>query len=535
MHARGVLLLALCLLLPALQGLAQDEAPCGVVDAIVHPVDDLVAGHDDFGLYRSRFGGIHVGVDLAFDRWGEAVRAAMRGVVTYADVAGWDSEKGVVIVAHRMPDGSQVYTLYGHMEQSDDLRFPVVGECVTPQTVLGGIGWPSRGRPHLHYEIRNFLPDDGGPGYVDGDPLAAGWYHPLAFTSLWQLRLGPGHLRSTAFAALPTLPPLLNGAGSYVMASGERIVAGTIGQDRAQWQVETGSIVQGLAALPDGRVVAHTRDGVAMTLAHGRYEALWAVPGPDTVFHVLGDTLVFALHGGALEARDAAGGRLWHLPPFPGTARLAGYTSDGALLAIGLRDLEAGIHWRLIDAAGQVRYQERLAPQSLLVPASDGSWLGLDGSSVLRITDGRRQELATLEQRPGTAAAITMDLAGNSYLYAGGPGDKLLALDAQGQERWRVDWPGAPSALPPLLDSGSGCLLYALDAQGGLSVIDSSDGSLLRRIELYAGGERNDNPRARLLQVDVDERIHVSSGFLALVALDGWVLGGDAMQGCLLG
>ena len=247
------------------------------------------------------------------------------------------------------------------MEQFDELRFPAVGDCVTGQTVLGGIGWPSRGRPHLHYEIRDNLPDEGGPGYIEGDPLAAGWYHPLAFTSLWQLRLGPGYLASTSFNAVPTLPVRLTGAGGYVLASGERIMAGALGQDSAQWQVETGSIVQGLAALPDGRVVAHTRAGQAMTLAQGRYEALWQVPEPDAPFHTLGETLVFALQGGALEAFNAAGERLWQLPPFPATLQLSDFVSDGTLLAIGLRDPGNGILWRLVDAEGTVRYQANMA------------------------------------------------------------------------------------------------------------------------------------------------------------------------------
>ncbi len=535
MPARSVLLLTLCLLLPGPFVQAQADAPCGVVDTIGYPVDGLAAGYDDFGRHRARFGGNHVGIDLAFDRRGDPVRAAMRGIVSYSDVAGWDSEKGVVIVAHRMPDDSLVYTLYGHMEQSDGLRFPAVGDCVTEQTVLGGIGWPSRGRPHLHYEIRNILPDEGGPGYIDGDPLATGWYHPLAFTSLWQLRLAPGFLASTSFSAVPTLPVRLTGAGGYVLASGERIMAGVLGQDSAQWQVEAGSNVQGLAALPDGRVVAHTRAGQAMTLAQGRYEALWQVAEPDAPFQTLGETLVFALQGGALDAFNAAGERLWQLPPFPATLQLSDFVSDGTLLAIGLRDPGNGILWRLVDAEGVVRYQANMAQRSLLAPAGDGTWLGLDGQHFFRIADGQRQELATLAGWVGSAAAITMDMAGNSYLYLGGGARSLLSLDAQGSLRWRVDWPGARSALPPLLDNGSGCLLYALDARGGLSLIDTADGSLLRRIELYAGGSRNSSPQARLLQVDVDERIQVSSGFLALVTLDGWVLGGDAMQGCLLG
>lgn len=536
MSTRSALLLALWLLLSTMPGPARANAPCGVVDAIDYPVTGLVAGYDDFGLYRPRFGGIHVGIDLAFDRWGETVRAAMRGIVTYSDVAGWDSEKGVVIVAHHMPDGQQVYTLYGHLEPSDALRFPAVGDCVDMGTPLGGVGWPSRGRPHLHYEIRDFLPDDGGPGYIEGDPLAAGWVHPLAFTSLWQLRLTPGYLAAANFSAIPTLPVLLTGNNGYALASDEQLMGGALSQQDAQWQVETGSPVQGLAALPDGRVVAHTRAGQVMTLAHGRYEgALWQTAAPVAPLRILGETLVFIREGGALDAYDVHGSLLWQRSAPSATTRLVDLASDGELLALGLRDEGAGTRWRLVDADGALRFQARLERPSRLAPAGDGSWLGLDGPRIFRIVAGQRQPLATLTGRPGNAAALGVDLAGNAYVAPADDANSLLSLDAQGELRWQVRAPWPPSALPPLLDTGSGCLLYALDARGGLSLLRSADGSLLRRIELYAGGDRNSNPQARLLQVDVDERIHLSSGFLALVTLDGWVLGGDAMQGCLLG
>ena len=77
------------------------NAPCGVVDTIDYPIDisdTLERGYDDFALYRARFGGNHVAIDIGFDRYGEPVHAAARGRVTYADPEGWDTEKGVVIV-----------------------------------------------------------------------------------------------------------------------------------------------------------------------------------------------------------------------------------------------------------------------------------------------------------------------------------------------------------------------------------------------------------------------------------------------------
>ena len=513
--------------------MAQAEAPCGIVDGIGTPVDDLVEGYDDFGRYRSRFGGNHVGIDLAFDRRGEPVRAAMRGAVTYSDIAGWDSEKGVVVVAHDMPDASRVYTLYGHLELYDDLPLPAVGDCVTPETVLGGVGWPSRGRPHLHYEVRDFLPDDGGPGYIEGDPLQAGWFHPLAFTALWQLRLAAGHLASAAFSAIPTQLTLLPAAGAYALASGGSVSSAALGAANSAWQVETDSQVTALVALPSGRVAAHTREGQVILLANGRYEALWPSPAPDALLQTLGESLVFALADGALQAYSPEGAALWSLPPAPAPSRPHSFTGDGETLALGLRAEAGQVHWRLIGDDGAIRHEALLDRLSLLTPAGDGSWLGLEGRRFFRIVADQVQELATLDSRPGSAAAIAMDMYGNSYLYNGGA--SLLSLDAQGVQRWRVTWPGARSARPPLLDTGSGCLLYALDARGDLSLIDAADGSLLRRIELYAGGDRNGLPLARLLQVDVDERVYASSGFLSLALLDGWLLGGAATQDCLLG
>jgi hypothetical protein len=111
----------------------------------------------------------------------------------------------------------------------------------------------------------------------------------------------------------------------------------------------------------------------------------------------------------------------------------------------------------------------------------------------------------------------------------------LISLDANGEMRWQVEYPQATATLTPLLATGSGCLLYSLDAIGTLNIFDTSNGNLVDQLELYAGGDRSSSPRARLLEVDRSERIRVSSGFLTIMTLDGWALGGDAMNNCRLG
>src|SRR3990172_9244350 len=134
-------LIVVLLVLLAFPSVALTQTPppfCGVVDSFDYPIENLVEGYDDFGLYRARFGGNHVAIDIGFDHWGDPVYAAAKGRVTLSNIAEWDTEKGVVIVEHTFPDGSIAYTLYGHMEETDTIKFPQVGQCVDHNSVLGG-------------------------------------------------------------------------------------------------------------------------------------------------------------------------------------------------------------------------------------------------------------------------------------------------------------------------------------------------------------------------------------------------------------
>jgi murein DD-endopeptidase MepM/ murein hydrolase activator NlpD len=497
------------------------NAPCGVVDGIDWPIDSINFTRDDFGLYRARFGGNHTGADIGFDHWGDPVRAAAVGRVTYSDPLGWDTEKGVIIVEHTFPDGSIFYTLYGHVEQSDTIFFPNVGDCVQRGEVLAGIGWPSRGAPHLHYEVRDFLPDDGGPGYVTGNPLSEGWYHPLDFTLLWRARLSPAFLNYATFGLVPSLPPVALDSGMVAIASGSTI-EGVLPPNTISWRVETDGVITGLAGLPGDRVVAHTRNGQTVMLQGGRYAALWTVNGPDEPFVVYEGILVFVTNDGGLAAYDPQGNRLWTVAG-SGAAQVSHFAAAkeiGYALENGSR-----ITWRSIDAAGQVTYEADFAELSAAAARPDGTWLVLEGSRLWHISDGDRQQIATLDLSAGRTARLAVDARDNVYVYVGDSENTLLSLDASGELRWRESYPyPVASILPPLLNGGDGCLFYTLDADGMLNAFDSGDGALLNQLQLYAGGERSGSPRARLLQVHVDGRITFAGGFLTLVTLDGYKL-----------
>lgn len=510
------------------------NAPCGVIDSIDYPIDGLVRGYDDFALFRARFGGNHTGIDIGFDRWGDPVRAAARGRVTYADPNGWDTEKGVVIVEHTFPDSSIAYSLYGHMEQTDTIFFPRVGDCVEKGTLLGGIGWPSRGRPHLHYELRRFLPNDGGPGYVTDSPLTNGWYHPLDFTELWRARLSPAYVNSMTFRSVPGLPPLTLSGSMYTIASNNSIQV-TDESGNILWRVETDGVITGLAALPDGRVVAHTRNGQVVTLQNGRYMALWTVKGLEEPFLLLGERLIFLTDGGGLAAYDTAGTALWTLPPLSASARTLDYESNDQQIALGVRTDDGRIVWRLINADGQIQYETNFDNIPVIASDRSGNWIAIDGSNVKRLVNGENHDFARLGTMPGRGASATVDVLGNSYIYMADSDNMLVALDSAGRIRWRREYPFPPLSLPPLMKTGSGCLLYTLDMDGMLNVLDTTSGDLLNQVKLYAGGDQTGSPRARLLQVDANERVHFGAGFLSLITLDGWTLGGERAANCLLG
>jgi len=520
------------------------SAPCGVVDGIDYPIDisdSLGTRYDDFALFRNRFGGNHVGIDIGFNRWGETVDAAARGEITYSDPEGWDTEKGVVIVRHVFPDNTIAYTLYGHMEQTDTLKFPPVGVCVERGDPVGAIGWPSRGLPHLHYEIRNFLPDDGGPGYTTNNPLREGWFHPLDFTLLWRLRLDGGYLTSLSFANTPALPPVLLDTNEVVIANGSTVES--YGADGVlRWSVTMPGVITGISGLSGGRVIAYARGGQAVTLQTGRYLAVWQVAGlVDTPFVMLGEMILFATVGGGVAAHSPDGALLWS---FAGVGtrdnRALDFSVGASQVALTVRTDEGEIQWRALDGTGRVMSEGRFTGVPAVTPTNAG-WLVLAGSDLMSFTpggaDGRDQmtQITAISPAPGRNAKITSDAAGNAYIFLNNTDSTLLSVSPAGALRWRTTYPLAGAPLPPVLRADQGCVLYALDMDGMFRVLNAADGTVMTQRQLYAGGVRNGSPPARMVRIEAGNRLLVSAGFLSLYLLDGTALAGSALGECNAG
>lgn len=517
-----IIAVVLALGINGLQVEAQN-APCGVVDGIDLPVADLVMGYDDFGLFRRRFDGNHTGIDLAFDRWGDPIRAAARGQVTLANPLEWDTEKGVVVVAHTLPDGSRIYSVYGHVEETDTIFLPAVGGCVERGQIIAAVGWPSRGRPHLHYEIRTRLPNEGGPGYVTTNPLNEGWFNPLDFTAVWQARLNPAFLNAISFDLAPSLPPLQNDIGTYIVASGDTISA-VLPPGQVLWRVQTDGAIKGFTSLPGDRVIAHTITGQTVALQGGRYTAIWTVQSAETPFITLGERLIFLMPDNTLAAYDPLGKALWSLPGATDT-QITYFGSNGTQIGMAVQ-IGTGVTWREVNADGQVTAELPLSAPPLAAPQADGSWLMLDGTRLKRLHDGQNQEVTSLNGVPGRAAQLASDATGNIYVYLDDAAHTLLALAADGSLRWQIEYPRAANFDAPLLAAGNGCWLYTLDMDGRLNVFSGADGRLLNQMALYAGGRRTTQTNARLLTVNTAEQVQVASGYLTMMTLDGSKLGG---------
>lgn len=528
-----------CLLglgLPLLRGMAQapDNTPCGVVQSIDFPADHRATGPEAFGAFQARWGGTHVAADIAEGQWQAPVYAAARGRVTLSDPQAWGVDKGVVAIEHTFPDGQVRYSLYGHLEENTEVTFPSVNACVEQGTVLGLVGWPASGdKPHLHYEIRDTAPTANPPTYIQGNPLTQGWYHPLDFTALWQLRLS-GQLSGMAMlSAIPSQPPVPLPQGGYAVAS-EGVISAN-GPSGQLWRVEADSPVVALTVLGNGQVAAHTRSGQVVLIENGRYVALWNHPVTAGVpFVRLGhDTLVFPLTGGGLRAYDPQGNILWgHQAGEAGVNTLALHVNgEDVLLVTGNAQAVTGY---LFNAQGEYQTQFRFESLPLLIPLPGAGWLAVTGDQVRQLQAEGAQTLTELPLRAGILSGGVTDDHTNSYLYLGDEAQTLLALDAEGQARWEIAYTGTVNDAPPLLQTHGLCLLYALDEDGLLQFYDAASGEALKSMQLYAGDSRR-NPQSRLIMPYAGGMVLVNTGFLSLVQLDAPALTDAQVAQCLTG
>jgi hypothetical protein len=124
----------------------------------------------------------HAGVDYLPDDEEEPVLASADGIVRMAARADSDASHdfgNVVVLEHRLPDGSRVATVYAHLREAPSAA---PGDCLARGARLGTMGRTgAAANVHLHFEVKE-RPVLGPPyGYTDGDPDGLGYFDPKGF------------------------------------------------------------------------------------------------------------------------------------------------------------------------------------------------------------------------------------------------------------------------------------------------------------------------------------------------------------------
>lgn len=469
-------------------------APCGLVDTLDFPLGppdgDGYSARWSFGRDSRRYNSLHAGEDWVIGRGstlGKPVFAIGHGQVVYANPFGWGQlDRGVIIVRHVFPDGEDKLSFYGHVQPDSVTLRP--GACVRRGDELALVDKP-RGRPHLHFEVRDHMPNEPGPGYWPRDPRSAGWYPPSAYIQALRLGLTPGvrwlqpyttSLRAASLGALSD--------GSLVVHDGEQLLALDPATGQALWRTDSpGGIADAVidqtgqaayvldgagelrsfaavtdlppsAALRSPNQTAAAIVGVAPERRDGSQPRAptWTAPADGP-----GAALLLPLPGGGV-ARYGAGGLVglapdgrqrWVLPAAPRPAswalvgdrlllstafpepRLYALDADGGLVGSGDPggQLAAwGTRAALLRPDGIFAVDPATVLRTLLLPLDSGA---LRSGQILALPDG-----------------------GLLVAHRGGGQRELVALGADGALRWRRSLDALGSQSPTLVVAGSNVL-----------------------------------------------------------------------------
>lgn len=274
-----VALIGVCLL--ALRLAAQ--ADCGVVNAVGAPVDAGFTLVQDYAVANIRHQGrYHTGEDWQGGRGtttGKPVYAIADGRVTFTSASAWGRDGGVVILEHRLRDSSLVYSLYGHIGDSDSVKLPPRFSCVSVGQAIGVI-LDVRPAPHVHFEIRTNNGDTPGPGYTRPHPNTLGYIRPSAFLRNATSALHPAHVWQTALPdGVNATPPLRLNDNSLLIADKANALRRILPDGRILWRTRLNATLVGISAL-QGQSLLTFSDGTMqwVDVENGTLGESWRVP-----------------------------------------------------------------------------------------------------------------------------------------------------------------------------------------------------------------------------------------------------------------
>lgn len=498
---------------------AQDAGQCGVADNVGYPFADAISGghYIRYAYDYNRPGwGFHAGEDWFANRGsslGDPVQAIADGRVTYSSEIGWGVDKGVVIIAHTLPDGSEIYSFYGHMEALNGHEFPEKDSCVQRGDIIGAVGNPS-GRPHLHFEIRHILPDFPGYGYTERPPDLEGYENPTRYIVNWRAWLSPAYKWHVTTREGMTTHPALGTDGSIFVATDGYIQKYTP-EAVLQYRLELGQNIEATELSASGfGVDLYTTQG---ELQHYEYNlsntGILSIGGSFESFTDVGEVIFLRNNGATLRVIDRT------------YAQRAQYQDVGRPQDVAVTD-------SLIALATSSRTPEVLffTPQGLLLdrvqlrsvadlaPAGDGGVFVRSTYALWHVSPQVEWTFVTDDYEVSPQVSIlAADGWGSVYLYTGGSNRQFVNLSTGGQVRWQTSLEGVITARP-VIAFGGGCGVYLGSSDGQLAAINAATGEVGETLRIYPG----DTPGQQAwLAVDANETVYFAAGGREIIALDG--------------
>ncbi len=412
----------------------QAQANCPPVERVLFPVDRAAfANVQGFAARSPRHNGrYHTGEDWALldgSTRGQPVRAMANGRVTYAYPQGWGRDGGVIILEHTLPDDSVWYSVYGHLTESESVRFPAGSVCVAAGETLGVIA-DARPAPHLHLEVRAVNGGTPGSGYLLQDPRRARYVAPSVFVDhtaaeltrqvQWITRLDNG--LGPLAAPIP-----LNDDSLLVLQPGS--ISRVLPDGRIFWRTTFDRPAVALSAL-QGQSLLHYADGSTQVIGpDGTLGERWQLPiQPTAAPFQLGEELVFPTAGGWAALGNRRREIVWDAPAMP-----LFWAAHPASRVIGVRTAS---HDLITLERGTLSEVDRatLQPGTGVFAAAGGDLLVYAQTGLWRVgDDGTWAATPHAAPIPSGVTAVRALPGGDALLY---DGETLQRRRPTGEAAW---------------------------------------------------------------------------------------------------
>jgi len=458
------------------------QGQCTPVDSVRFPVDSgSFHVMQSFGVPSGRHQGrYHTGEDWYGGRGvsaGTRVQAIANGRVTYASPNGWGRDGGVIIIEHTFPDGTVLYSEYGHIAEAEGVTFPPVLSCVTGGMVIAVVG-DVRPAPHLHFEIKTTNPDRPGAGYSWAYPTAEGYRRPSKTVLNWDLWLNPAHAWHADLGdeTAPIVPPVLLSDESLIYLDGDRV--SLLSSDgRVLWRVNLDHPAVGIVGQGFGAAVIFADGSVRLLTPDGTWSGEnWQIGFPIdqlVLDQPESNRILLRTDQNVLLVVERASWT-W-LTPIADVPHIIRAAASGDLISVITDTNEMRVYrfdGTLIDAAF-------LREPGVLFALADGFYAFTRGG-FWRINAAGEWTLPLVDTLSGgESAAVSVTSAGEFYLF---DGYTLFAYGSDQIARWRVDLPGV-SGETRLINTGEYLILTS--SYGDIAAVRAFDGAFCNGARMF--------------------------------------------------